>query len=198
MRTGGLLFVAALACGCSTPTTYESFRVVPDRNVEIAYINVAADFSQYGRLMGDDMGIYYPTEAAPSEQDLERVRNAFRNAFFSELEHYEIVDKPAADVLLIRASLVDLRRANPQNLPRLSRDIMEIVKAGKLTFMIEMLDSRSERVLARAADTQRSPEIDLPELNDVDDSEVVAAAEHWAGLLRGFLDQNLGGPWTRE
>ena len=187
------LFVVTMLAACAT-TTNESFRVVPDRSVDIAYINVVADFSRYRRLQADEMGIFFPTEAAPSEQDLARVRDAFRTAFLDELAGYEITDKPGADVLLVRASLVDLRNARPDAIPHMARDVREIAQAGKLTFMIELLDSRTQRVLGRAADTSRSPVIDLPEDGTAKSDEVVAAAEHWARLFRGFLDRNLTGP----
>ena len=183
-----LLMLAA----CST-TTYDSFRPVKGRQVEIAYLNTAADFSGYRRLSADDMGIYYPSHITPSEQDLTRVRTAFRDAFMTELAEYDIVDEQAPDVLHISASLVDLRNTAADRLPQLSSDINEILQAGKLTFVIEMSDSVSGRVWARAADTERAPEIDLPEDGDVDDAEVRAAAQHWAELLRAFLDDNLAG-----
>lgn len=183
---------AALLAACST-TTYDSFRPVRGAKVEIAYVNTEADFSRYQRLSADEMGIYFPTHVTPSEQDTTRVRTAFRESFMRELADYEIVMEPAPDVLHVRASLVDLRGTAADRLPQLSSDINEILQAGKLTFVIEMSDSSSGRVLLRAADTERVPQIDLPEDGTADDAEIRAAAQHWAELLRSFLDKNLRG-----
>lgn len=180
----------ALVAACST-TTYESFRPVQSPNVDIVYVGTNADFSGYRRLMVEEMGIFYPTRTAPSDADLARVRTAFQKAFREQVSGYEIVTRPAADVLKVHASLVDLRNATAEDLPDISRDVNRILAPGKLTFMIEMKDSRSGALLLRAADTEKSPQIDLPEVGSVDTSEVDAAAQHWAVLFRNFLDTNL-------
>ena len=73
-----VLTIVLSSCGS---TTYESFRPVQDRNVEIAYVNVVADFSQYRRLLIDDMGLYYPSNSNLSDADIQRVRGAFQDAF---------------------------------------------------------------------------------------------------------------------
>jgi len=192
VHSGKLIaLVLMLFVGACTTVTYESYRPVQNRNVDIAYVAAGADFSQYRRLLIEEMGIFYPTNAAPSEADLTRVRNAFRSAFIAQIGEYEIVDRPADDVLQVRASLVDLRRAAPAERPNISADINAIMETGKLTFMIEMRDSKSERLLLRAADTEKAPQIDLPEDGSADASDVIAAAEHWAQLFRNFLDKNL-------
>ena len=188
-----LITIATFGLSACSTTTYESYRPVKNAKTEIAYVAVSADFSKYSRLMGDEMGIYYPSHADVSEQDLARVRTAFREAFLAQLKDYEIVDEPAKDVLKISASLVDLRNTAADRLPQLSRDINEILKPGKLTFVIEMSDSLTGNALVRAADTEQSPVIDLAEDGTASSDEVRAAAEYWAELLRNFLDKNLRG-----
>lgn len=188
-----LITIATFGLSACSTTTYESYRPVKNAKTEIAYVAVSADFSKYSRLMGDEMGIYYPSHADVSEQDLARVRTAFREAFLAQLKDYEIVDEPAKDVLKISASLVDLRNTAADRLPQLSRDINEILKPGKLTFVIEMSDSLTGNALVRAADTEQSPVIDLAEDGSASSDEVRAAAEYWAELLRNFLDKNLRG-----
>ncbi len=191
-QTAYLLAAALLllAAACTT-TTYESFRPVQNPNVDIAYVGSNADFSKYRRLMVEEMGIFYPTMAAPSDADIQRVRSAFQQAFRSQIQGYEVVTRPAADVLKVRASLVDLRNASARDLPDISRDVNQILQPGKLTFMIEMRDSSSDIVLLRAADTEKSPQIDLAEDGSANVDEVNAAAQHWAQLFRNFLDTNL-------
>ena len=192
MRRVFLLSAVLTVTACVT-TTHESYRSVQDRNVDIAYVAASAEFNKYRSLMlADEMGIYFPTHVTPSEQDLARVRNAFRTAFSEQLADYEIVQQAGPDVLGVRASLVDLRGTAADRLPQLSSDINEILRAGKLTFIMELVDSQTGNSLVRAADTERSPKIDLPEDGSADDSEVRAAADHWAGLFRAFLDENLG------
>lgn len=187
------LAVLSVALGCSGTTTYESYRPVKNRNVDIAYVAASADFSKYDRLMVDEMGIFFPTHASPSETNIARVRAAFRGAFIPQISAYEIVEKPASDVLMVRASLVDLRNTAMDRLPSLSDDINEILRPYRLTFVIELSDSKTGNVLLRAADTEKSPVIDLPDDDSAAKDDVTAAAEHWAQLLRNFLDKNLRG-----
>lgn len=184
------VLVSLLAAACST-TTYESYRPVQNPNVDIVYVGSSADFSKYRRLMVEEMGIFYPTQAAPSDADLQRVRSAFQDAFRAKIQGYDIVTRPAGDVMKVKASLVDLRNATAADLPDISRDVNRILEPGKLTFMIEMRDSSSDSLLLRAADTEKSPQIDLPEDGSANADEVDAAAQHWAQLFRNFLDTNL-------
>ena len=183
--------LALLVAGCGTKTVYDSFRRVPDAQVDLVLMNAEADFSRFSRLMIDDMGIYFPTESTTSEEDIARVRQAFRDAFIPRLEKYEIVEKAAPDVLQVTASLVDLRGTPMGYLPQLSRQINEILRPGHLTFIIEMKDSKSGKVQIRAADTEQSIEIDVPDDGSGASREVVEAAEYWATLVGDFLDQNL-------
>ena len=186
------MFILAFIAACST-TTYQSFNSVKNRNVEIAYVAEGADFSKYHRLMPDDMGIFYPTASAPSEADLERIRSEFREAFRARVKDYEIVTQPAPDVIRVSAMLIDLRSSAVPDIPNLSREIVNITRPGQLTFVIEVRDSISNTVLARAADTSKTPRLDLPDDGSADISEVRDAARHWADLFGNFLDHNLRG-----
>lgn len=59
-----LLVASAMLAGCSTTTT-QSFNVVKNSRVESSYIAVGADFGRFNRLTAEDMGIFFPAEAAP-------------------------------------------------------------------------------------------------------------------------------------
>lgn len=188
----GTCLVLALAAACTT-VTYESYRPVKNPDVDIVYVGSNVDFGKYQRLMPEGMGIFYPNDApAPSAADLQRVREAFRREFLEQVAGYEIVTRPAPDVMKVRASLVDLRQANAEQIPNLRDDLNQILEPGKLTFLVEMRDSVTNTLLLRAADTQKSPRIDLPESGNPNTDEVDAAARHWARLFRNFLDHNLG------
>lgn len=192
IRVSSLLVVLLTLCACASKTTYDSFRQVKDAKVDLALINTEAEFSRFSRLKIDDMGIYFPKDSATSEEDIDRVRAAFRNAFIPRLTRYEIVDKPAADVMQVSASLVDLRGTKMAYLPQLSRQVNDVLRPGHLTFIIEMKDSKSGKVQLRAADTERSIDIDVPDDGSAASPEVMEAAEYWATLVGDFLDQNLG------
>ena len=183
------LVAMILATACTT-VTYQSYRPVQNPNVDILYVGDGADFSRYGKLWLLDMGIYFPTNARPDDVDLDRVRQAFRGAFTDRVRQYDLVRRAGADVLKVQGSLVDLRAADANHIPDLGADLNRILAPGKLTFLIEMRDSTTNRLLLRAADTEKSPVIDVPPGGSAD--EVYAAAEHWAVLFSNFLERNLG------
>lgn len=85
--TTALIF-AALATACTTTTT-QSFNVNKNAKVEASLIAVDADFSRFDRILARDMGIFFPTDAAPSVGDQERTRQIFArpsSASFAPIE----------------------------------------------------------------------------------------------------------------
>ena len=68
-----ILLSGLVAAGCSTTTT-QSFNVVTNASGETALIAPDADFSRFDRLNAEDMGIYFPSDAAPSAEDQQRIR----------------------------------------------------------------------------------------------------------------------------
>ena len=182
------LLAAALLAGCTTVET-QSFNVVKNTNVESAHIAVDADFSKYDRLQALDMGIFFPSNAALSPADAQQLRQIFREAFRSRLGDYSVSREPGPTTMAVQASLVDLRGGG--DVPALSRDIRDIATSGSLVFLMELKDSESGKVLARAADSARTPTFASGGAA-TDWTSVEEAAQHWADLFVGFLDANLG------
>ena len=71
------------------------------------------------------------------------------------------------------------------------REVRDLATTGSLVFLMEMKDSESGRVLARAADSAKAPALGTGE-TDTDWQAVDEAAAHWALLFRQFLDEYLG------
>jgi len=174
-------------------TTVEktSFTVSENGNVDSAYIAVNADFSKYNQLLADEMGIFFPADSNTTPKDIQRIRQIFRSAFIAELQGYKIVDEPSPNTMKVQASLVDLRNSSG-SLMSLSREVRDIASSGELLFLMEMRDSESNTVLARAADSAQTPTFAASAGSTTDWSSVESAAQHWAALFRQFLDQNLG------
>ena len=89
----------------------------------------------------------------------------------------------------VQASLIDLRQSG--SIPPMRRDIEEIATPGKLVFLMEMRDSESNRILARAGDSASDPAFATGTGTATDWKAVETAARRWASLFRQFLDQNL-------
>jgi hypothetical protein len=191
IQTSALAIFSLLVAGCSTVET-QSFNVGTGGNVESAQIAVDADFSKYDRLQAEEMGIYFPAGVAMRVDDLQRLRGTFRSAFLAELEGYSISREPGPTTMQVQASLIDLRGSAGTDVSSLRRDIRDIATSGSLVFLMEMRDSTSGRVLARAADSARTPALGTDAGTDTDWQAVDDAAAHWARLFRQFLDENLG------
>ena len=187
----GTIVTASLAfAGCSTVET-QSFNASEAGNVESAYVAVDADFSKYDRLQAADMGIFFPADSGTPPEDIQRIRQIFRSAFVDELQGYEIVNTPGPSTMKVQASLIDLRNSSTATLTSLSREVRDIASNGELLFLMELRDSSTDAVLARAADSAKTPTFATSENVATDWSSVEAAAQHWAALFRSFLDQNL-------
>ena len=190
-RAVGAVCGLILLTACTTVET-QSFRTTGNTNVDSAYIATDADFSQYDRLLVDEMGIFFPDDAGLSAAELDRIRQIFRETFSARLTGYDITRQEGPDMLRVTASLVDLRDAAYGDISNMRRDLRDIALPGKLLFLMELRDSGSDQVLARAADSQAAPRFASGGSGATDWVAVEEAASHWADLFRGFLDQNLG------
>jgi hypothetical protein len=182
--------ICLLAIGCTTVTT-ESFRVTDSPNVEAVFTATDADFGKYDRLTAENMGIYFPTDAAPSADDQQRTRQIFREAFLGELTGYQIVEENGPSTLMVQATLIDFRNASSADVMAVRRELRDIAKPGALLFLMELKDSVSGKTLARAADSASSPSFSATADVGTDWTSVESAADRWAKLFRQFLDENL-------
>lgn len=189
-RFNNIILGALLLAGCTTVTT-QSFQRTQSSNVEASYVATDADFGRYSRLRGEDMGIHFPESSPISDGDLQRIRQIFREAFLSRLSGYEIVDEPGPEVMTVQASIIDLRNADLSDVPDMRAGLANVARPGVLVFTMELRDSTTDRVLARAADSTSNPKIGTSG-SSTDWNDVQTAAGYWATLFRQFLDQNLG------
>ena len=189
-----LLAAFALGVSLSACTTVEtqSFNVQKNTTVESAQISTDADFSKYDRLLAEDMGIFFPQNSQSSDEDTQRIRQIFRTAFIAELQGYDIVQEPGPRTMAVQASLIDLRNSTGAPMPDMRRAVRDIAAPGSIIFLMEMKDSESGAILARAADSATAPTLAATAGSDTDWSSVQGAAEKWAALFRQFLDANLG------
>jgi hypothetical protein len=183
------ILATMLYAGCST-TTSQEFRRAQNSVVEAAFIASDADFSQFDRLTAAEMGIFFPQNSTIPDEDIQRIRSIFRESFLGELSAYDVVNETGAGIMMVEASLIDLRTAAYADIPNLRSEIRSVARPGSLVFLMEMKDSKTGRVLARAADSTLNPNIGSDELDNSEWGEVEVAAQHWASLFRQFLDQN--------
>jgi len=189
-----VLAVAVLSLNACTKTVVTgSFNRVPNTAVEYAYINEQVDFSQYTKLMNGGLAIYYPeNEEPPDPAEINRIRGYFRDAFTSAIgDDYEIVDEPGPGVMKVQGQVIDMKMTSGGTVMDVSGRLRDIVAHGELTFLMEMSDSLTGQVLARAGDKSSDISVDK---GDATWDDVRRAAEYWAGLFRNWLDNYLGEP----
>jgi len=187
-----VLLVAGTSC--TTTTIVEPFVRPADARVEQSYRSPGADFSVYTKLMGNPLEIYYPDDGpAPSEADLDRLRGLFRDAFLTAIgDEYEIVTEPGPDVLHVIGQIVDLKIVGPIGSFEPTGRLRQLVTKGQLTLLMELRDSVTGRVLARAGETEQGDETSFTD-EEASWEQVNQAAQRWAGMFRSFLDESLGG-----
>jgi hypothetical protein len=189
-----VLAAAALSLNACTKTVVTgSFNRVPNTAVEYAYINEQADFSQYTKLMNGGLSIYYPeSEEPPDPAEIDMIRGYFRDAFTKAVgDAYEIVDEPGPGVMKVQGQVIDMKMTSGGAVLDVSGRLRDVVAHGELTFLMEMSDSVTGQVLARAGD--KSTDISEGK-DDATWDDVRGAAEYWAGLFRNWLDNYLGEP----
>lgn len=186
-----LLVTAGCMTACATVET-RSFDVKKDARVESAQIATGADFSKYDSLLALDAGIYFPDSAPTSAADVQRIRRIFREAFLAELEDYTITDTPGPRTMAVQPTLIDMRASGGAEAVEMRPDLRDMARPGSLVFLMELKDSQSGEVLARAGDSAQAPTFATAAGTPTDWPGVERAARHWATLFREFLDRNLG------
>lgn len=181
-----------LISGC-VKTEVTRYRKVTESSVDSAYVQPDVDFSRYSRLLPVPLEIYFVEgQVAPESEDLARIRQIFRAAFLDEIgDDFQIVQEPAADVLGVRASLVDLELSSETGDLPIGGPAAGIVASGKLSFFMELTDSMTGEVLARAGDQEKTDSTIPSVAAERDWGRVETAAQHWARLFKNFLDENL-------
>jgi hypothetical protein len=124
------------------------------------------------------------------EKQKQGLQDTIREAFIAELgesKRFELTDQPGPGVLEIRGAIVDVVSHVPED--PIGRGAVFIKSLGEATLVVELRDSQTHEVLARAID-RRAAETTRPTRSNpvTNKSEVRVAARRWADLLRRRLD----------
>jgi len=201
--------VALAAKKDELPETHDGLVLVPDRKVAAAYYDPEADLSVYNKIMLLDCYVAFKknwqrdqnrqvTSANITAEDMEKIKAAvaelFREVFAEVLQEdggYEVVDTAGDDVLLIRPAIVDLDITAPDK-PTAGRTRSYTSTAGAATVYIELFDSISGDILARAADRRGARRAGgyISYTNRVTNTaDARRMLKHWANILRTRLDE---------
>ena len=208
--------VAFAGCTTSTPTvdttaederTFDGLYPVRGGRADVAWARPDVDLTQYSKVMLEGVGVEYrpggesgrsyiartsQSHYEVTEEQKARFEETMRDAFVEELarsEKFTIVNEPGPDVLLIRGALLDVVSFVPPD-PVGARSNIYLSRVGEATIVLELRDSITEAILARAIDRRAAERaVGMSQSNRVQNkAEVRRVAQIWARMLRERLD----------
>jgi hypothetical protein len=204
----GAALATALCAACASDTstrnlevTHDGLELVPKSKVERAWVKPGVDFSQYTEVGLLDCFVSFRRNWRMSHpgvrtRDMERIKSAlsdeFRKVFTKALEDggYPVVADPDDHVLLVRPAIIDLDVAAPQT-NSAGRSDSFTASPGVMTLVIELYDSVSNEILARAVDRRRARNVGNIRWTTTGTNREAARKilRRWADLLVSRLDE---------
>ncbi|MDH3924847.1 MAG: DUF3313 domain-containing protein [Xanthomonadales bacterium] len=147
----------------------DGLHLLPDSKMAIVYAEPGADLAQYQRVRLLDAYVAFKKNWARNQRsnsaiplrvtsaDMEKIKKTlaeeFDGVFREALEKggYKVVDENADDVLLVRPAIINLD-VNAPDTPRAGMSRTYTSSAGEMTLYIELYDSVTGDLLAKALD----------------------------------------------
>lgn len=187
--------------------TFDGLYPVQGGRADAAWARPDVDISKYSKIMLQGAGIEYRpggeagrtwsarSSGGPYEvtkRQKEEFRKIVAEKFLEELgksEYFTLVNEPGPDVLLIRGAILDVVSYVPPE-PVGGRTDIYLSRVGEATLVLEIRDSITEAILARAVDRRAADNMSgFAESNRVTNTaEVRRLVGSWARLLRERLD----------
>jgi hypothetical protein len=186
-------------------TTFDGLQLDPDSKVAILHLKPGVDFSIYEQFLMLDAYVAFKknwqrnTKVAgrrvPVKQ-MERIKGEaaqlLHTSFKQELDDaggYSFVEQPGDAVMIIRPALIDLEVTAP-DIPAAGRVVQYVASAGAATLYIELYDSVSGEILARAVDRRRMENYGTARWASkvTNRAEANRMFKRWATLLRQAMD----------
>jgi hypothetical protein len=198
--------VAALCAACATESrvpdvTHDGLVRVERSRVARAWVKPDVDFSQYTHVGLLDCTVAFRrnwrmNHSGVRTRDMERIKsdlaNEFRTVFTQELENggFPVVDAPDDHVLLVRPAIIDLDVAAPDT-NSAGRSDSFTTSPGRMTLVIELFDSVSNEILARAVDRRDARNVGNLRWTTRGTNRDAARRilRQWAGMLVAKLDE---------
>lgn len=148
----------------AAPVNYEGLVEVRVATLDHAQIRPDVVFSVYSGIILDAVRVAYRTpdrsqqEFPLDDEQKQRFDDALDRAFISELtrlQNLQLVTQPGRDVLRLRIRVQDVTATvPPRSVGNVGRANIALQAVGEVTLVLELFDSRSGEILARAVDTK--------------------------------------------
>jgi hypothetical protein len=210
LKTLMIAFLAATAGPCAAAGdppqfTLEGLQLIEDSNLALVYAEPGIDLSRYNRIYLDTPSIAFRKNwrdnqnrygaGRISDSDMEKIKaelaTLFLEVFSKTLEEggYELADGPGDDVLGVKSAIINLDIVAPDvNTPGITRTYSE--SAGEMTLYMELYDSVSGDLLAKALDRREDRRTGYFQWRNRVTNRAAAnrILKVWAGVLKEGLD----------
>ncbi len=174
---------------------------VPSSRVDALYVARGVSITPYEKLLIDPVWVTYEPKwkQRHPEVDSENARKlrgfiaaSFTDVLVHELQQtgtYAIVYQPGPGVLRVRPKIVNLDIAAP-DLPAPASENRYVLSPGEMTLLVELYDSRTGTLLARAVDRKAGRETGSVQIANADTNAANTRRVFtvWADALRDGLD----------
>ena len=187
-------------------TSHDGLELRPGTKAALVYLRPGADFAVYDKVALLDCKVAFQKNwqreqnqsrpLAVSKKDMDQIRaklaELFTTVFSEELTKggYQIVAATTPDVLLIAPAIIDLDIAAPASVQSAGRSKTFSTSAGQMTLVLEMYDSTTGEIIARAADRKAGRDSSAMQWQNAatNRSEATRILRTWAVALREALD----------
>lgn len=185
--------------------TIEGLRLAEDSNLALVYTQPGTNWSQYSKIYLDDPYIAFKKNWQSEQNrnspgkitadDMTKIKielsSLFVDVFSETLEEggYELVLETGADVLMVKPAIIGLDIVSPEaNTAHNTRTYSET--AGEMTLYMELYDSVSGDILAKALDRKEDRKTGYFEWQNRVTNRAAAnrILRVWANVLREGLD----------
>jgi len=198
------------------PFTPDGLQLIEDSKLALVYAEPGADMSRYDRIYLDTPHVAFRKNwqrdqnrngqnMRVSADDMEKIKTElaalFMDVFSRTLSDggYDLVSETGDDVLLIKPAIINLDIVAPDtNSPGITRSYSET--AGEMTLYMELYDSLTGDLVARALDRQRDRVTGYFQWRNKVSNRAAAnrILQVWADVLKEGLDdarlKRPGGP----
>ena len=176
--------------------TYDNLKLVPNTKVAKVWADPSADFKQYTKFAILEPFVAFKKNwtrdhRRVTNSEMERIKKGLATMFVEEftavLEDggFPVVTSAGDDVLVLRPALIDLDVNAPDTMEA-GRTTTYVANAGAVTLYLELIDSASGQMLARAVDRKAGRDTVGFQMSSrvYNSAEARRLLKTWAGLLR--------------
>ena len=185
-------------------TNFEGLREIRSQNWDRVEVRPNVVFTVYTGIMLGDVRIAYRTPDRSQQQfpftdeQKAQFQETLKNAYISELvamRNAELVNAPGRDILLLSVRAINVTATIPPvSIGNVGRASIALQAIGEVTLVLELFDSRSGEILARAVDTKTVVGAAIAEdggmITNWEGAGQLSA--RWAATTRSRLDRLLG------